>query len=194
MSILARVMGIAIGAAVLWVIVAGHKQPTPTITGKQPIPYGSTDYALWKKDSDGAGTLVISDKSTNTVIATYVVDDDGVLHQSAEQGQSGKLEAEFTPTLYIGRWWLDAGPVAGLSSNGGPTVGVRVSPARLLYGSISPDGLVTDRAIGIGGSVYAPSRWVGTFWSRVGVGAWYCTPVRDGGPEGLVVGVCGSIR
>jgi hypothetical protein len=49
--------------------------------------------------------------------------------------------------------------------------GLRLSPLRLLYGTVSlPDALISNEAIGLGASVYPPPAWAGDTWSHIGAG------------------------
>lgn len=93
---------------------------------------------------------------------------------------------------------LDLGTFAGYATSHsadlpGFQVGVRVSPARLAWGAVSPDVVITSSGFGAGLSAYPPGAYFGRWWDHIGVGAWYIEPF-DGGSPSLVVGLAFSTR
>jgi hypothetical protein len=55
----------------------------------------------------------------------------------------------------------------------GYDLGIRVSPARVLYGVLAPDLLVGSRSAGVGVSVYAPADLIPRDYGRFGLGLGY---------------------
>jgi hypothetical protein len=113
-----------------------------------------------------------------------------------------RLEARVTNDYYFYSPGLDLGTIAGFRGGArgsdGDTfaVGVRASPARIFYGTVAPDIVLTQDWIGLGASAYLPANVVGDAWSHVGAGAWYGYPTRGEsyGDPGWVVGISLSIR
>ena len=184
-----KVVGYVVVAFVLWTLFSSSVKPPSSIAGKQPIDYATTDFGGWKAATDGDGTLTIRNR-TGDVLGEYVLGSSGVLHESPEQAKSGLIVASYKPDLYLGRWWLDAGAFASVDDH--LRLGIRVSPARLLWGVVAPDVVASESALGVGISLYTPSRSVGT-WSHLGVGVWYLHDL-DRDSNNLSLGLSTSLR
>lgn len=157
---------------------------SPVITGYKPVP-STTKLLVIKtsKDADAVTTVV------------NVNDPVHVLHLARKHW--GGLEAkpeDLAATTSDGRkvWQikdevtyglfepgLDIGGFTGYArwSNGSSPsrssfqAGLRISPLRLAYGTVScPDILISSQALGYGISAYAPAGWVGDTFSHIGLG------------------------
>ncbi len=183
-------------AYILWTLFSAHVQPPPSLDGKKPIEYGSTVHHWNRTSADAVGTLDILD-SKGGVLRSYAAGPDGVLHEGDDPNPSG-LHARYTPHDYAidfaGFSSFDAGAFAALPQRGDLALGVRLSPGRLLFNAISPDVTITHDSVGLGLSAYPPSRFVGYPWAHFGLGCWYQHPFRDGGADGLAVGLSTSFR
>jgi hypothetical protein len=185
-----NLVGYAVIAYVAWMFWGMTAQPPPSVDGMVPIPYETTRLHGWKGPSDGEGLLTITNRSGDTV-AQYVVGDSGVLHEDPGQQREGQFRASFEPSLYIGRWWFDVGAFAAANTED-QYLGLRISPARLFYGTVAPDIVGSESSIGLGVSVFPPARNVGD-WSHIGVGCWYLHDL-DRGDNRLSLGLSTSIR
>lgn len=187
-----RLLVLGVAAWFAWTLVAGLLQPAPTITGKDAVHYEPTEYHLWRAPEDADGVFSLYDRATGRLAAEYPVAD-GVLHEAPKQRDAFPFAATYAPSAYLGRWRFDAGGWAAATVAGSAGVhletGVRVSPCRLAYGSIAPDLVLSDRAAGVGVSLFPPVRWVGEPWNHVGVGAWYLAPLGGSGRPGGALGL-----
>ena len=59
-------------------------------------------------------------------------------------------------------------------------IGLRYSPARLAWGVVAPDFLLSDEQAGIGLSFYLPDQAVNSIWNRFGVGCGWLTDFNTG--------------
>jgi hypothetical protein len=184
-----RLLVLGVAAWFAWTLVAGLLQPTPTIKGKDPVRYEPTEYHGWRAPENADGVFTLHDRASGRVVAEYPLAD-GVLHQAPEQRDATPFRATYTPSEYLGRWRFDAGGWAAVTPAGrtglGAEAGIRLSPCRLFYGSTAPDLVLSDRAAGIGVSLFPPTRWVGQPWDHVGIGAWYLVPFSPGRPGGAL--------
>ncbi len=85
------------------------------------------------------------------------------------------------------------GGISNIEGQRAAQLGARFSPCRLAFGVLSPDLVATNDAVGLGISLYPPSRAVGSTWAHFGLGAWYMAP-WDGGRPGTVFGVSTSFN
>lgn len=157
---------------------------SPVITGYKPVP-STTKLLVIKTSTDADAVTTV----------TNVSDPSHTLHlaRKAWGGLEAKPE-DLAATLPDGRkvWQikdevtyglfepgLDIGGFAGYArwSNGATPsrsafqTGLRVSPLRSLYGTVSfPDFLFTSQAIGYGISLYSPAAWAGDTLSHIGLG------------------------
>lgn len=189
-----KIIGVVLLGVVAWTVFSSMTQPVPTIAGKDPVHYDPVAFHWkWKGAQDGDQTLSLDSRSTGDRLGTYV-GGGGVWHEEPEQASGGALKASIRDDLYLGRWGFDAGPVLAIADFGeardganidNVQLGVRISPARILFDTVALDAVATNDAVGAGISVYAPERAVGPFWSSIGVGAWYVVPwdSRRGDPS-----------
>lgn len=170
-------------------------RPPSSVEGKQSVPTTSV-FHLWRSEGEADGTLSVRDPS-GAVVGNYVLRDNG-LFEPPEQAEHGPLHVSLARDFYLGDPGVDVGAFESYYRGGGSNTstfqaGVRVSPARFLYGTISPDLALTPDAIGAGISVYPPPQLVGAHWHHLGIGAWYLAPFDRGSP-GWAVGAAFSIR
>lgn len=191
-----KLIGYGLLGLIAWTILSTSCAPVPTLAGKEPVKTKASQLNwTWKGPADANGTMVTRNRSTGEPLGEYAVGADGVWHQTDEQRDHGPEEAEFTPSLYLGEWTFDVGPFLGVPFNAtldrDVQLGVRVSPARVAFGTIAPDFVASEEAFGLGISAFPPERAVGRSLSRFGAGAWYMVP-WDGGRPGLVLGLSAS--
>jgi hypothetical protein len=184
-----ELIGGGILAVVLWTVISSSAQPASNIEGKVAIPYESTRFGFIKTDRDGEGTLTIKSKDGLT-LGEYVLDDSGVLCESPEQAKSGNIKATFKPDLYAYRSWFDIGGFASVDTK--LRLGIRFSPCRLAWDTIAPDLVATESSVGLGVSIYPPTREVG-WWHHIGLGVWYLHDLANHS-DGISLGLSSSIR
>ena len=190
-----KIIGIGVVGFLVWVVLSSVSGPPSSIEGKVPVEYKPTKLNLdWKKPTDGAGTLEVRSRGTDALLGSYVMDDDGVLHEDPEQQRSGQLSVTYQPDSHAGKWNLDVGGWAGYSlGTREPEVGLRLSPARVLFGTVAPDLAVSNDSIGIGLSIFTPERSLPSPWRHIGIGGWYAAPFDRDQPAGFVFGISTSI-
>lgn len=189
-----------LGAAVLigvLVVSLIFNQPPPNIAGQESIPRTMPSFNLKREAGSGHGKIVIKDTETGATLAQYGLDRNGRLHQSPEQA-SGRYRAEQTPFYFLADPALDLGTWGGFWSTNGEQhrswqAGLRVSPVRLLYDTLSPEAVVSADAIGVGVTAYPPESF-GDVWKHFGVGVWYLAPFDGVGGGGWAAGVAFSAR
>ncbi len=188
-------------AFVGWHVWAGFTQPPPSLDGKEVIHNEPTVLHGDASPGDADAVLGVHDRS-HKLLAEGYLDHWGVIHQTSEQREHGEVVLSLEPQSYLSRWWysdvgppyIDAGAYLSVAKGGEDRFapGVRLSPARYFYNSVSPDLILTERAIGVGISFYPPARSVGSGWSHVGLEISYLHPLRDGGPRGFAIGLATS--
>ena len=183
----------AVLAAILGITVL-YAQPPSSVDGKSPVTTSSS-FHLWRSEGEADGTISVRDGS-GVVLGRYVLRDDGVF-ESPEQAAGGPLHVSLTRDYYLGDPGFDLGAWTGYYRGGrngdALQAGLRVSPARFLYGTLAPDLIVSADVIGAGVTVFPPTQLVGSHWRHLGIGAWYVAPF-DGGAPGWAVGASFSIR
>jgi hypothetical protein len=178
------IAGIALAAVVgstLYFNLAG--QPASTIkdreTVKEVLP---PNMHFYKSDKDGVGKLIIKDKETGSILADFSMDTRGILYQPKDY--KGNLEASFLSDYYLLDWTeLDFGAIAAMAYGAKTHTlqpGLRVSPVRLLYGTMAADVVLTQDFLGVGASFYMPAKYAPSQALRhLGIGAWYCTNINS---------------
>jgi hypothetical protein len=151
---------------------------------------------FYKTDKDGVGKLIIKDRKTGTILGDFAMDERSVMYTPKDY--KGDLEASFLSDYYMIDPGLDLGCFGGIAytkSDDPFQVGIRVSPVRLLYGTLAPDVLLTKSYIGLGASVYGPKRYLPYGWMRhIGLGAYYCTPLDKELDPALLLGLTMSTK
>lgn len=193
-----RVVGIAVVVLLLWMVTT-HSRPAPTVRNATPADYAPAKFHWSRRPGD-----------VDRTIETTVVDGNGNAHTGrlleyrgslfTERGGSTRVRG--TNHYYLIDPGIDIGAVAGyrpeFSGTEGDTfsVGLRASPVRLFYGTLSPDVVIAKDWVGAGVSAYAPSRLVGPDWKHLGAGIWYGYPTRgsDYGSGGWCAGLSFTIR
>lgn len=196
-----QIFGFAIIAFVGWVIYSSlTTQPGSSIAGKDVIKYDATSmHWNWKKDTDGTGTLFLRDKSTNDVLGVFVTDSRGVLYEDPSQANDPKFpfKVSYKPDTYLGEYAWDFGAIAGMSlADQKLEVGLRASPVRVFFGTLSPDLVLTNDRFGLGASVYAPRDYFPEPLDCFGLGCWYTLPYGGNSSlqPGLVAGLSVQAR
>lgn len=184
------------GLAAILVIVIVKSQPPSTVDGKQPVTTNSA-FHLWRSEGEADGTVSIRDAS-GAVVGGYVLRDNE-LFERPEQAEHGPLRVSLVRDFYFGDPGVDVGAFesyyrGGTADTSAFQAGIRVSPARFVYGTVAPDLVVTPDAFGAGVSVYPPEQLVGRHWNHLGIGAWYLAPFDRAGSPGWAVGAAFSIR
>jgi hypothetical protein len=104
---------------------------------------------------------------------------------------------KWTEHRYIFEFVTDAGPWAAAYLGSGNTSrfqrGLRVSPARIGFGVVSPDIVIGEEAAGVGVSLYPRTDLLSPFWHHVGVGGWYVVPYDRDVDPGVCVGLSLSL-
>lgn len=191
-------IGIAVAVGIITLATMAGR-PAPTITGASPAQHDVPRFHWYQSENDVDRTVTVTLPPTGTGAALRVelLEKDGRFYT-----RDGQPVAHVTDDLYLISPGLDLGTFFGARPSASQTpgdvftVGLRVSPARLLYGTTAPDLVLSKDWAGAGLSFYAPERLVGPTWRHVGIGAWYGYPLGGlamGGP-GWTVGISLSIR
>lgn len=162
----------------------GDSTAVPTTNDLQLIaPKDHGDGLLQIRSPGGAASLTVSR---------------GWVYADADQRAAAKSAGyTFAYTRYRFLWDadLDAGAFGGMWS-GTPSFqsGLRLSPVRLLWGTLALDALVTHEASGAGISIYAPAGTLPWAWAdHVGLEVGQLWPFA-GGASSRVLGLSFSIR
>jgi hypothetical protein len=192
------IAGLALAAVVISTVFFNNLgQPAGTIEGKDPIKEDPPSLHFYKTSKDAVGTLTIKDKNTNNVLGKYVMDGRSVLYDS---DLNQDVIASFKSDYYMVDWTeLDYGAIAAVAYGANTHTiqpGLRVSPVRLLYGTMAADAVLTQDFLGIGASFYMPAKYAPTPALRhLGVGAWYCTTLNsDNDNPALLLGLTFSTK
>lgn len=186
---------VVVGAIIAAALLLGPK--ASTLKNKVPVDEGFPRFHLFKGVDDGDGTLEVSG-DLNGRTGSFAMDR-GMLYgvKPSDPGYIDSLHLKFTPDYYLVAPGLDLGTWGGYREAGKGTstdtfqVGLRVSPARLLFDTVAPDLVISRDTVGAGLSAYPPERW-STLLHHVGLGAWYTVPLdgsRDSGPSGWCYGL-----
>lgn len=165
-----------------------------SIAGQNAIGTESAFHVV-RREHQTDGVLVVRGRDGALLGEFGIVDNQ--LYQTPQQERDGTLVASLRRDYFLLDSGFDFGAWAGYSSNKFDDeridVGLRISPVRLLYGTIAPDLVAGTECVGLGVSLFPPPRLVGQHWRHLGIGAWYCAPY-DGGDPGAVYGLSFSIR
>lgn len=173
-----------LGGAVIIVIIGFlvSAKPASSLSNKVVVPQTTPSYHWWRGPDDGDGTYSFRG-DLNGRVGRYVVRH-SVLHQPkpGSPDEIPTLSAEFSPDRYFGEWNYDFGTFGAYrrASTGTSTdafqVGLRFSPARLAFGTVAPDLVLSKDCVGAGLSVFVPEEYSGQF-AHFGLGAWYTIPL-----------------
>lgn len=188
-------LGIGIIAVLIWVVLT-HQRPAPKVQGAEPIKV-DTRWHFLRGSNDVAGSLSFS-PSTDSTDPGELLQYQGRYYAPVGTAQNYK----YTRDIYFVEPQLDVGAVGAYRSaargSSAQTVSaaLRVSPVRLLYGTVAPDAVISRDWVGGGFSLYPPESLVGPDWKHLGLGAYYTVPIRgpDYGGPGWAIGVSLSIR
>ncbi len=157
-----------------------HGGDSPDITGTVAVPT-KVELHLVKRSTDADATTVITRLSDGEQLHLYRKHFGGIRADPKDidkMDANGKRVWAVTDTSHYGLLdpGFDLGTFAGythwhqrhrLSEF---QVGIRVSPLRLLYGTLAIDGLITGQGAGFGFSAYLPPSLVGEDFAHLGVG------------------------
>jgi hypothetical protein len=165
------------------------RTPAPSIAGDIAVKT-ETHFHGWRGENDADGTLRIFDDK-DRVVSAFHLRDNRVSEVPVERNpDEPAYTARFDRDYYLGQHDLDLGVWTGYSKLDNLQhwqTGVRYSPVRVLYDSISADAVISQDAAGTGISLFPPADSLGDFWRHTGIGVWYMAPF-DGGSPGLVFG------
>jgi hypothetical protein len=165
----------------------------PTVAGKVQIEEGTPRYHFYRGSDDADGSLEVPNNPTD--LHSDFVMLNGKLFQDPDQRTAlakAGVHATYTSDYYFidpgPRSTYDFGTWAGYYGGGMDSglsrfqVGLRYSPFRigLVAADVAPDLVVSKDVAGAGLSVYPASRFAGSFWRHIGLGAWYVIPTRSG--------------
>jgi hypothetical protein len=166
--------------------------------GKKPLPNKGDQVALPVTNRTFYGMEVNDDTSKADIKVTHLPSgnswgislyDDGV-YQDPKQSTNSSFKYEYSihyKPLSVGidlGWWggvisTDTGEEE--NRHRACDMGIRVSPARLLYGTLAPDLLVGTENIGIGASFYLPTGVGKGLWKKIGIGGAWMAGYHGGG-------------
>ncbi len=184
-----------VGVGAVLLIVVGMtvwltSAPTGTLNGKTTVKTVVKPHLIRHGD-ESDGTLVVTHKPSGD---RFTVDlSDRLLYQDPEQANGDIWGSRLQRDRYLLDPGLDLGCFAGIpisqgrdDAEGSLRVGVRVSPARLLYGTVSPDALITQDAYGLGITAFPPPDRFGSEWNHVGLGVGRLWSMDGGDAETLI--------
>jgi hypothetical protein len=169
-------------AATMWFAVP----PAGTLNGQEAIQ--STAYFhLIRKTDEVDGTLTVVHKASGDKLTIGYLD----RTMYRDKKHDSTWETSVARDRYLVDPRLDLGAWAGLVTNPSNDLpafdaGLRVGAARLLYGTVSPDLLISGYRAGIGLSIYPPPDYLGHLWNHVGIGAGYTWAYADGDPSPVI--------
>ncbi len=141
--------------------------PPETINGKKIIQ-PTNEYHWIRKEDEVDGTLTVTHVPSGDEFTADLYS--GNFYQLPGQSKDGTWSPRVRRDRYLVDPGLDIGTYASVTFDGDSDVGLRVSPARLAFGYLSPDLLISDDFVGVGLSLYPPREHFGNFWSHMGVG------------------------
>ncbi len=169
---------------ILLLTAASHWRGTPDKGNYTAATNALPRFHLYKSPADADQSIDLVDTAGHR--AGRLVLDDGRVYEPKDQS----VRAVVTSDLYLvdtTRW--DVGAFGGYRDSANPdtadfAVGLRLSPARLLYGTVAPDLVLAKDWAGAGVSAYLPEELVGRLASHIGIGAWYGVPFHGGDSSG----------
>jgi hypothetical protein len=167
--------------------------PAPSIVGDVAVPT-KTHFHLWGTSDNADGTYRVYDPVGKLVTAFHVRDN---RVSELPRDKESTYRTAYDRDLYALKSGFDVGVWSGYGDLGPDTdswqTGLRYSPLRLLFGTVSADLALSRGAAGVGLSVYPPPDYVGPTWAHIGLGVWYVAPF-DGSPAGPVYGLSFSTK
>jgi hypothetical protein len=173
-----------VGVFAALIYVGSHGRAPDKGTQVALKPTDDTYLGMRSHDDRPEGTVeVVAPSGDSWALSLY---SGGVPYQ--ERGQiAGKPDWSYKYTVHrypvdldhdFGAW--GGFRVVPTESESGFDVGLRYSPARFVYGTLSPDLLVSPRQAGVGVSVYPPAQSVGYQLQHFGLGLAYMADYRGG--------------
>jgi hypothetical protein len=148
----------------------------PSLDGKKAVEQ-KTEMSMYRLGEEVDGELQVKDRETGRV-GRYLVRDNQLY--IADEATEKQFESALTRNYYAFDWGFDIGAWSGPAVHTRLDAGVRYSPARLLYGTIAPDVLLSGHSYGLGMSLYPPPQYAGRYWRHLGVGVGRLTDFGDG--------------
>lgn len=158
--------------------------PAPTRNGEKLIEPEHKNVHLIRHKGEVDGTLKITHKPSGDQFSTDFYDNNH--YELPSQAGSGVWDPQLSRDYYLIDPGLDLGTWAGYTGRHGDSrddfdVGLRYSPARLLFGTVAPDLLVGTKEAGVGISLYPPKSVFGPGWNHLGVGIGRLFDYHDSG-------------
>jgi len=164
------------------VMAVAVARPPSSVNGLNPIEQNPPRFHLMRGTGDGDGTFdIVVPGEMDSRTGSFVLYD-GRLWEDAKRPHT--IKATFTPDFYFVDPGLDLGTIAAYrpgstDDTSAFQVGIRYSPVRFAWGTVSTDIIVTGDVAGGGFSLFPPPRILGGFWQHLGLGAWYTVPFGD---------------
>lgn len=187
------IFGLALLVFILVTVWFNH--PAPSVNGLHPVEEKGAHFHGIRSKGDGDGTYdATAHAPDGSIISGRFIADDDRLFITKPADDSAHVSLTFTPDYYLfDATRFDLGAWSGYfnRSDGGASAsnradrfqaGLRYSPARLLYGTVAPDLVLSSDLVGGGISFYPPRKLAGRYFEHVGVGAWYCAPFDGSNP------------
>lgn len=163
------IFGIAIVLVIA--VTVWFNEPAAKLNGREPVPT-DTNFHWMRHEQEVDGTLELTGSGTGLFYIRnnqlYAADDATALNFKAAQVTDRYF---VDPGLDLGAWGSYTKEV---------TAGLRVSPARFLYGTTAPDALIGPHSFGLGISFYPPPEYCGRTWSHLGIGVGRIRDFSDG--------------
>ncbi len=163
----------------------------PTLNGQDLIVPKHKNVHLIRSKGEVDGTLEVTHKPSGDKFKTDFLDNNH--YQTPAQEKSGKWDTSISRDFYFIDPGLDWGTYAGWATghkkdpgDSDFKVGLRFSPARLMFGTVAPDLLIGSDAAGLGVSVYPPKSFFGGGWNHVGLGIGRIYDYDDHDPSTLL--------
>jgi hypothetical protein len=187
-------------ALFIWILaMALTSKPPPSIRGAPPVET-TYEHPLYRTSEQVDSEVVAKDRS-GPELGRWLLDDGQLYGPVGHDGKpldpedAKRVPITLEQVIYHPLWapGIDLGTFAGYRGGSEVTpgerfeTGLRFSPVRVLYGTLSPDLAVGRFGAGVGCSVYPP-RSLGRFWRHWGVGAWYLAPY-DSEPLSWCIGL-----
>jgi hypothetical protein len=189
---------ITIGVVILigWVIFS-----TPITMGDAPDGTKkvktSSNFDIKMDNGDADETIKIYDDETGENLGYLFVKNGRVFEPDGTDIEENRFKTERVVNKYLVEFEVDLGVWSGVyigkdSGIDRIQTGARCSPAKLLYGAVSPDIVFSQETAGIGASFYVPSESIPSFWNKIGAGAWYCVPYDGNSDPDWCIGLTTS--
>lgn len=180
-----RAIPILLVFGLLFMAVYQGKKPLPNKGDQVPLPVTNrTYYGIEVRDDTPKADIEVTHLVSGDKwgISLY---DDGVFQppkQATNSAFSYTYEKHFKP-LAIG---LDLGWWGGIrqdrrEEDNALDMGIRIAPAKIAYGVLSPDLLIGTESLGIGCSAYLPKDIGRGVWKKIGIGGAWMAGYHGGG-------------